>query len=189
MYSMFFWIAVFSTIVFGILMLGSVIGFGDTDFDTDVDVDVNMDMDTDSDSESGGDFPIFTVKNLFAFLTMFSWVGMACVKFNITPAISLLIATSSGVVFVLLLSTLFFLVNRLKNENVPSINDAIGQQVQVYLKIPKNGRGQVSVVINGSIQIVEASSKSGKAFKTGETVDIVGANGTVLEVDSLNQNK
>jgi len=181
MYSVFYWIAIPSTAIFGILILGSLIGFGDSDLDTDMDVD----SDIEGDMEIGDDFPIFTIKNLFAFLTMFSWSGIACIKFGLSALATLSISTGAGIIMIIILSSLFFLMSKLKNENVPTIKDAIGKNAKVYCKIPKNGKGQVSVIVNGSLQTIDAIAKSGKSFDTGESVEVVEAKDTELVVDSV----
>ncbi len=183
MYSMFFWIAIPATIIFIIMILASLIGAGDAEIDGDMDFDT--DIDTDTDTESGGDFPIFTIKNLFAFLTMFSWTGMACVKYGLGTAATLGISTGAGVVLVLILSSIYVLMSKLKHENVPSIKTTVGQTAKVYLRIPKNGRGQVSVIVNGSLQTIDAITKNGKTFNTGDTVEVVEATDTELIVDSV----
>lgn len=181
MYSVFYWIAIPATIIFAIMILGSLIGFGDSDFDTDMDVDTDIEGEVDT----GSGFPIFTTKNLLAFLTMFSWSGMACIKFGLGTLATLSISTGAGVVMVLILSSLFFLMNKLRHENIPTIKDAVGKSAKVYCKIPKNGRGQVSVIVNGSLQTIDAIAKGGKTFDTGDSVEVVEAKDTELVVDSV----
>jgi len=172
MYSVFYWIAIPSTIIFGIINLSSLIGFGGSDFDSNLD-------------DVCSDFSIFTLKNLLAFLTMFSWSGMACIKFGFGALATLSISTGAGVLMVTILSSLFLLMNKLINENIPRIADAVGKNAKVYCKIPKNGRGQVSVVINGSLHTIDAVTKNGKSFNTGDSVEIVEAKETELVVDSV----
>lgn len=182
MYSMFYWIAIPATIIFGIMILGSLIGFGDTD------IEVEADLDVDSESETGGSsFPVLTIKNFLAFLTMFSWTGMACVKYGFGTAATLGISTGSGIFLVLAMTSLYLLMNKLKQDTSSSISEAVGKSAKVHLRIPKNGRGQINVIINGSLQTIDAIAKNGKSFKTGDTVEVVEAKETELVVDSLNQ--
>lgn len=180
MYSIFYWIAIPATIIFGFLILGSLIGFGDTDVDLEAEFDTDMDTDVDT-----PDFPILTIKNFLAFLTMFSWTGMACLKYGFGTAATLGISTGAGIVLVLALISLYYMMNKLKQDTVSSISDAIGKSATVHLRIPKNGRGQISVIINGSLQTIDAIAKNGKAFRTGDTVEVVEANDTELIVDSI----
>ncbi len=65
----FWYTAIFSTTLFGVLMTLAFAGGGDhSDFDTD----------TDGDSGHGeGDFKTFTFRNLLNFLLGFSWTGVA----------------------------------------------------------------------------------------------------------------
>jgi membrane protein implicated in regulation of membrane protease activity len=182
MYSMFYWIAIPATIIFGILILGSLIGFGDTDLEIETELDVDADADLDG---TGPDFPILTIKNLFAFFTMFSWVGMACIKYGFTTTSTLLISTLSGVGLVLVLSSLYYMMSKLKQDTVSSISEAVGKDAVVYLRIPKNGKGQINVKINGSLQTIDAIAKNGKTFKNGESVKVVEARENELVVDSI----
>ena len=177
MYSMFFYIAIPSTIIFGIIIMASLIGFGDVDIDMETDMDVDVD-DTST-------FPIFSVKNLLGFLSMFSWVGMVCVKFGLGTFPTIIISLISGILFVAILSALFILISRLSNENVPSMKDAVGRKGTVYLRIPTDGIGQISVIINGSLQTVSAMSKGNKSFKNGDIVEVVDSNDSELIVDSI----
>lgn len=180
MYSMFYWIAIPVTIIFTLLILGSLIGFGDTDVDVETDFDSDMDTDVDT-----PDFPILTIKNFLAFLTMFSWTGMACIKYDFGTAATLGISTGAGIVLVLLLTSLYYMMSKMKQDTVSSISEAVGKSAKVHLTIPKDGRGQINVIINGSLQTIDAIAKNGKAFKTGDTVEVVEANDTELIVDSI----
>lgn len=172
MYNFFYWLAVPTTIVFLFLTFSSMIGLSDSDVDTDFDSDVDL------------DFPILTIKNLFGFLTMFSWVGMTCISYEFGVAIALLISTLSGIGLVLLTTTLYFMMNKLKQNTDSSIKSAIGKEGTIHLRVSNKKKGQVSVIINGSLQTVDAISKNG-SFENGDLVKIVGASDTILTVDSI----
>lgn len=180
MYSMFFWIAIPATIIFGIMILGSLIGFGDTDLDVETEFDAEMDTDVDA-----PEFPILTIKNFLAFLTMFSWTGMACIKYGLGTFATLGISVGAGILLVLAMTSIYALMNKLKQDTKSSISEAVGKNAKVYLRIPKDGKGQVNVVINGSLQTIDAVAMNGKTFKNGDSVKVVEARDTELVVDSI----
>jgi len=160
-----------------IMLTASVLGIGDHEMDTDHDVHGDVD---------GGDsmFPSFSIKNLFSFLAMFGWVGMACLSYSLTPFWSITIATLSGVIFVILLNLLFVAIYKLAHTSPMSLDEAVDKEVTVYSRITKDVPGQVTVTLNGSLQTIMARSNK-KTFQTGETVKVVSVNDTGLLVDSI----
>tara|TARA_R110000772_G_scaffold123662_2_gene230059 strand:- start:5017 stop:5562 length:546 start_codon:yes stop_codon:yes gene_type:complete len=181
MYDTFFYIAIAGTIVMSIMILASVMGIGDDGMETEMETDTDTDVDGDF---SGNLLPSFSIKNLFSFLAMFGWVGMACLSYSLTPFLSITIATFSGVIFVILLNLLFVAIYKLAHTSPMSLNEAVDKKVTVYSRITKDVPGQVTVTLNGSLQTIMASSNK-KTFQTGETVKVVSVNDTGLLVDSI----
>lgn len=175
MYETFMYIAIPSTIAMLVFLVLSLVGIGDTDLETDID--------SDSDSDDNNGFPIFTIKNLVTFLTMFGSVGMACVSYGLSNSFSILLASTAGILFVLFMTGLFVLINKLARSNVMSLDEAVGKEVTVYSRITKDMPGQVNVILNGSLQTIMASSD--KTFQTGDTVKVVSRTETGLVVDSI----
>lgn len=170
--TIFYWIAIPSTAIFLFLTFSSFLGFGDSDLDMD-DVD--------------GDFPILTIKNLFTFLTMFSWTGMICSDYNYSIFKTLTISTISGTLLVLATYLIYYMVDKLKQKTDSSLESTIDKIGTVYLKVSKGKIGQVNILINGSLQTVDATSVCEETFDNGENVRIVGVIGTSVIIDKLSK--
>jgi membrane-bound ClpP family serine protease len=75
-------------------------------------------------------------------------------------------------------------MKRLQTEGTINIQNTIGSEGNVYLGIPKNGTGQVQIIVQGSLKIFDAVSKSRNMIATGEKVQVVGvASGNTLVVE------
>jgi len=63
------------------------------------------------------------------------------------------------------------------------IQDAIGQIGSVYLTIPEQGTGVVSVAVKGTLRSLDAMSEAGKRIPTGAMVRVTGVTaGKILVV-------
>ena len=172
------YIAVPSTILFVLIMLGSFIGLGD-----DVDVDTDTDLD-DIDDVDGG-FPIFTFRNFLTFFTFFSWGGIVSLDAGVSPGWSIVVGTISGVIMVGIIMVMFLAFNKLRVDNTGKLSDTIGTSGTMYLGT-NNGKGKVNVVIKGAHRTEDAISKDGVEIKTGSHVKVVGVSGTELIVEQVN---
>src|SRR5690606_32355622 len=91
---------------------------------------------------------------------------------------------AAGAVTVGVIGLIFSQMKRLHTEGTIDIRNTIGNEGNVYLTIPKNGTGQVQVIVQGSLKIFDASSKSKTAIATGEkvrVVDVSGGNTLIVE--------
>jgi membrane protein implicated in regulation of membrane protease activity len=172
----FWYIAIPSTILFSLIMVGSFFGFGD---DTD-----GLDADTDFDNidDIDGGFPIFTFRNFLAFFTFFAWGGIVSLDAGATPGWSIVIGTLSGLVMVGIIISMFFVFNKLRSDNTGKLSDTIGTDGTIHLSIPENGMGKVHVLIKGSHRTEDAISVE---IKTGSRVKVTGTSGTNLIVEKV----
>ena len=159
----YWYITVPATILFLFLMLGSFFGLGE-----DVEVDVDTDFD-DIDDFDGG-FPIFTFRNFATFFTFLGWGGLIALKNGASHGMSVVVGTACGLVMVGIITGIFFVFNKLRQDNSAKLSDSINSKGRVYLTIPPNGKGKVNVVLNGAHQTIEASSKDGSEIKTGTPI-------------------
>jgi membrane protein implicated in regulation of membrane protease activity len=179
------YIAVPSTIIFVLTMLGTFFGFGD-DIDTDIDVDVDVDTDIDDVDDVGGGFPIFTFKNFLTFFTFFSWGGITSLNGGASPGWSVFIGLISGIVMVGIMMLMMWGFNKLRVDNTGKLSDTIGTKGTIHNTIPENGKGKVNVIIKGAYRTEDAISKNGVEIKTGSQVEVVDVAGTELIVEQVN---
>jgi len=64
-------------------------------------------------------------------------------------------------------------MQRLKSDGTLRMENAIGKEGRVYLTIPENGSGKVSIVIQGGLRELEAVSAGKERIPTGENVRVV----------------
>jgi len=172
----YWYITVPATILFLFLMLGSFFGLGE-DMDTDTDLDDIDDVD--------GGFPIFTFRNFATFFTFLGWGGLIALKNGTGHGMSVVVGTICGLVMVGIVTSIFFVFNKLREDNTSKLSDTINSRGSVYLTIPPKGKGKVNVVLNGAHQTIEASSKDGSEIKTGTPITVLEVVGTELIVEQI----
>jgi membrane-bound ClpP family serine protease len=78
-----------------------------------------------------------------------------------------------------------WLISKMKSlEQIPKFEtkDCIGQQGQVYLKIPNNRMGEIQISIHGKRKIYKARSITGLAIESFQTIEVVDVESQVLVV-------
>lgn len=178
-----FWIVAIIGSTFFIVMLISTFIGGDVDMDSDIGgAEVDFDID-------GGGFHFFTIKNLIAFFTIFGWSGIAAIEADLSKGMVVLVAMASGILMMLIMATLFFLINKLNDSGTLVTKNAIGAIGDVYLTVGnKRSRiGKVNVRIQGALREMEALTDEKEDLKQGTVVKVkdVTTNG-ILIVEKLN---
>ncbi len=158
-------------------MILLMFGIGESDGDVDADTDFDGD---------GFDFPIFTVKSLIGFIGGFGWGGLIAVDKELSTSMQLLYAVVAGIVLALLVSTILYLLSKLKHTGNLRISNAIGKIGDVYLHIPakRKGTGIVHVIVQDSMQELKALT-DGEEIATGEKIQVTGVLDNTLIVKSL----
>ncbi|MDD3001568.1 MAG: hypothetical protein PHF29_07425 [Candidatus Riflebacteria bacterium] len=176
------------------LLEGDVADAGiDTDLDVDGDAagDVDVDGDTDVSADTNAnahelvsisqncDYCLkpLSVQGLSAFFMMFGWVGLSLITdFGLSPFIGILGGILAGYFTVCLLIKLYKFFISMQSDGTMRVQQAFGSTGTVYLRIPKDGKGQVSVVIDGRLCTRDAISEDGAEIKTGEKIEVVWVN-------------
>lgn len=140
---------------------------------------------TDGDGDEG--FRMLSLQGLAAFLMMFGLVGLALVRESAMaapPAIG--IAALAGLGSMWIIGKLFSVMSKLQSSGTLNMKNAIGQSGTVYLTVPKNGRGQVQVVVQGRLSVFDATTHVGADIATGARVRVVALdNGETLVVEPV----
>ncbi len=159
-----FWAcAIVGSFIFAIQMLLTLIGMDSTDTDVDFDSPDTMDL--------GGGISLFSIKNFINFIVGFGWGGVCLSSVISSRGLLTLCAIFVGMAFVFM----FFLIKKqtrkLEQNGAFNINECIGKNVDVYLRIParRNGKGKVQISFNGSVQELEAIT-DGEEIKSGSKV-------------------
>ena len=159
----YYYIAIFSTIIFAIkLVLYMFSGV-----DTEVVTDFNTETDTDV------SFNFFSIQSILAFFMGFGWMGLAGIKqFGMTTPQHLTIAILVGLVFMALTSGLFFWAKKLEKVVKKDKNTAINKTGKAYTNFGPGGNGQIEIDINGQLTVSEAINDSDEEIKAFENIKV-----------------
>ena len=161
--------AIPSSLIFVFILITTFIG-GDVEADGDIDGDV--------DGEIG--FQFFTFKNLIGFFTIFSWVGIGCIKNGYSGFAVIAISVFCGLIMMTAMATLFYFMTKLVEDGSMKMKNALGRTGTVYLPIKaKNGGfGKVQINIQGSTHELQSM--------TNDEADL--AVGTIVQVEKIIDN-
>ena len=177
----------------GILfVLRTVLALIGHDSDAGLEMDADLDVGVDGDADFGhGDadssFAFFSVQSLTAFFMMFGLVGLMCTRqFSLNVPTAILASVGGGLLSMWIIGKTMVAMMKLQSDGTMDVNNAIGEEGEVYLRIPSDDKGKVQIGIQGALRILSAVSESKEEIKTGERVRVVRVvNGNVLSVDRV----
>lgn len=165
------WVSVFSGGLLIFLLLFSIVGGMDLDLDVDTSTDAGVD--------TGG---IGFVKGGLTLISVTTWVMKIVLLSQENIGIAIIIGLAVAFVALWILNYIFrFLIRNEENVNW-SMEDAIEQLGEVYLRIPPKGEGIVNVLVNGVNRELKAVSMDKQEIKTGDKVRVVGIDGEFVKV-------
>ena len=145
---------------------------------------VDLDHDGSVDAPDGNiGMKLLSLQSIAGFFTMFGLVGLGLLQVKAGPIWSLLGALAAGLITAWVTAMIFYQMRRLQSEGTMVIQDAIGQIGSVYLTIPEQGTGVVSVAVKGTLRSLDAMSETGQRIPTGAMVRVTGVTaGKILVV-------
>jgi len=166
----------------GMMLIGGDLGSDGGDVSGDAgDIDISGDH-----ADADISFKLLSVQGLTSFFMMFGLVGLALLKANLHVLITILGGAIAGLITVGATGLIFSQMKRLQTEGTIKIQNTVGSEGTVYLTIPKNGTGQVQVIVQGSLKIFDAVSSNKNQIATGEKVRVSGvASGNTLIVEKM----
>lgn len=166
-----YWIlAIVASVIFAIQAVMTFIGF-------DVDTDISDAPDeipecggTDFDADG---FHLVSVKSIVSFILGFGWTGVLFYDAIESPIWLGLLAFVVGMIFMSLIAFLLFQIRKLDKDNTFRIERVIGQNAEVYLRIPgaRKDSGKITISHHGSMHELEAWT-AGEEIPTGAKVRI-----------------
>lgn len=177
----FYWItALISSLLFLIQLITTLVG-GDAGDDI-------SDIDTDMDADTGIGLQFITVKNLISFFTIFGWSGIACIEYELSTPLTIVISIISGLIMMTVMAAMFYYMRKLNDSGTMEYTNAIGAVGEVYLTIgaKRSRMGKVHVRIQGALRELEAMSDEDADLKSGSVIKVknVTENG-ILIVEQL----
>ncbi|MDC0056074.1 hypothetical protein OAJ94_03375 [Deltaproteobacteria bacterium] len=146
---------------FFLLMMGGLAG-GILD-GVGLDVDMGADL----------SFKAFTFQGIIAFILMFGLVGLALSRSDQGDMMALFAGTVAGGASMWSMGKLFQAFHSVQSSGNMDIQNAIGQDATVYMRIKPGEVGQIQVTIQGAMRTLDAiASDSSLYMKTGATVTV-----------------
>jgi hypothetical protein len=146
---------------FFLLMIGGLAG-GLLD-GVGVDVDMGADL----------SFKAFTFQGIVAFVLMFGLVGLALSRSDMHQMVALLAGTAAGGASMWTMGKMFQVFYSVQSSGNMNIDNAVGMNGTVYMRIKPGEVGQIQVEVQGAMRTLDAVAKDPEAyFKSGETVTV-----------------
>ena len=146
---------------FFLLMIGGLAG-GLLD-GVGVDVDMGADL----------SFKAFTFQGIVAFILMFGLVGLALSRSDMHQMVALLAGTAAGGASMWTMGKMFQVFYSVQSSGNMDIDNAVGKNATVYMRIKPGEVGQVQVEVQGAMRTLDAVAKDPEAyFKSGDTVTV-----------------
>lgn len=143
----------------------------------------DIDSDVDFDSDDGGGLGV--VKSLLTFISVGSFTARAiALNSDWSWFWALSAGIISGIIGILILGMLLKLLLNQQEEGNYEFWQAEGNTASVYITIPENGMGKITVEINGANRELPAKSEDGKSIASGQKVIVVKAEDSFLIVAS-----
>lgn len=159
----YYYIAIFSTIIFAIkLVLYMFSGI-----DTEVITDFNTEIDTDV------SFNFFSIQSILAFFMGFGWMGLAGIKeFGMTTPQHLTVAILVGLLFMAITAGLFFWAKKLEKTVKKDKTTALNKTGKAYTNFEPRGNGQIEIEINGQLTVSDAVNASDEEIKAFDVIKV-----------------
>jgi len=162
--SVYWGLAIFGSIFFGITCVLAILGVGG--------LDEGMDIDTDGaalDHVDHGflDFNLFSLRSILAFLTVFGWGGVMWGHYGLWGFVG---AFAAGVATMFLTALVIWALMKLQSSGTISNRQFLGETGSVYLSIPggRTSAGKITVRLKGATH--ELKAVADEAIPTGSTV-------------------
>lgn len=165
----FWWCALVGTIFFVGRLIILVVTGG---------MDVDMDLHPGAHGDVGhpdSSFEALSLNTITAFVMMFGWIGLACLKqFHMEATAAIAAATGAGLLCMLTTAYFFKQAKKLASGGSAfSMDKTIGKKATVYQKIPGQGRGKITLSVGDMTHEIEAVSAEQKDIASFVTVEVV----------------
>ena len=154
-------IAIISSVLFLVQLATTIIGI-DTELESDID-----DIDT--------GFSLFSFRSILGFAVFFGWGGVAAIANGVAAPKVVMIAFLAGFLAMVGIAYTFAQVLKLQDSGTVDLMKSLGQQAEVYIPIPAEGRGvgKIQLSLDGKTMEFDAKTESNEALSTGAYVEIM----------------
>jgi hypothetical protein len=132
-------------------------------------------------------FQLLSIRALIIFFTLFFWGGSLYLNRGDSLRAAIGYSLIWGVVGMVCVSLVFYAMRRLTENGTARLSTCVGKEGSVYINIPKDGIGEIKVMVSGVVTHVNARSVSGKAINANNSVKVVKLTGSnTVEVETIN---
>ena len=170
----YYYIALFSTILFMLkLILFNFVGG-----DSEVFTDFNTEFDTDP------SFSFISVQSVLAFLMGFGWMGYAGLhQFGMKALPSLAAAFGVGLAFMLVVSVIMSNIKKLEENVVKDKTSLVEHKGKAYTSFAPNGKGQIEIDFNGQLKVLDAQNMSEVEIKSFDLIVVKKVEDEILYIE------
>jgi len=118
---------------------------------------------------------VFSVRAVTAFGSGFGWGGVCSLGLGLPLIAAIAIALVSGALLVVVILSIMRSLTSLGENGSLDYRNAIGQVGTVYIPIPasQGGTGQIEVMVQGRLAVVQACTTTAKTHKSRTRVSVV----------------
>ena len=162
--SVYWGLAIFGSIFFGITCLLAILGVGGVDEGMDIDADGAA---LDHVDHGFLDFNLFSLRSILAFLTVLGWGGVMWGHYGVWGFVG---AFAAGVATMFLTALVIWALMKLQSSGTISNRQFLGETGSVYLGIPggRTDAGKITVRLKGATH--ELKAVADEPIPTGSTV-------------------
>ncbi len=178
LWKIYYYVALFATILFVLKLLI----FSITGSDSEVAADFTTETDTDC------SFNFLSLQAIIAFFMGFGWMGYAGLQqLAMNKIESFIYAIVVGLIFFFATAFLMFGVKKLEKTVKKDKSSAIGKLGKAYTKFEPNGKGQIEIEINGQLSIADAINQSSEEINSFEIIKVVEFKNDLLYIEKVKQ--
>ena len=135
----------------------------------------SADVDAEVEGDAGIGFQFFTLRNLIAFFTIFSWTGIACIDSGYGTSATIIISVLAGLAMMTAMATLMYFMYNLRESGSLKLKNAVGKKGATYLRIPANkkGFGKIQITVQGSVHEFNAICNEPEEIPTGAIIEVI----------------
>ena len=147
------------------------------------DLDAPDDFELDHADAADSSFRILSLQGLMAFFLIFGLTGLTLTQeVGAHAVVAFFVAFAAGVAAMFVIGLLYLVFQRMQSSGTINLQNAIGQEGEVYLNIPAGGTGQVRVAVQGRLRVEDAMAASGEALPTGTKIAVTDVRGHAVLV-------
>lgn len=124
-------------------------------------------------SDSDVSFSMLSLQSMSALFLMFGLIGLAVHRGDGAPYLSIPAGLAAGVAAVWIIGKILASLMQLQSSGTLDMQNALGQEGTVYLRIRAEGTGKVQVTVQNRFMVLDAMSEDKTELATGTPIKVV----------------